>query len=462
MGAGASAVEAAPKPLTDSGTIRLSGSDRYATAVAISKASFSSPQGTVFVASGQQFPDALAGGPAAAKRVAPLLLVRSDSVPASVTAELKRLAPSRIYLVGGTGAVKEAAARSLRAIAPTTRLSGTDRFATAAAASKAFFAAGTGTAYLAKGLDFPDALAGGAAAAKQGGPMLLTQTGSLPPATKTELARLRPQTVVLLGGTGAVSSTVASQVQSLLPGARVVRRGGSDRYATAAAIAKGAWPTGSETAFYATGLNFPDSLAGTPAAAVNSAPLLLTTTSCMPAATYDADRAMTPVRRAFLGGSAVVSTSTAKCVVKGAGTRTSPYSVGQTFKNGDWYLRFGAADTDAWPEIEAENMFNDPPAAGNNFVMASVWVKKAGSETGLPWLDINVEFLGKSGRVYDGSCGVLPQDLDDVADLYPGASASGNVCVEVPATEISGGRWRVKADYDSYAKDAPYVFVATR
>lgn len=456
-----SAVEAAPKPLTNTGTIRISGADRYATAVAISKASFTSPQNVVFVASGDQFPDALAGGPAAAKRHAPLLLVRSGSVPSSVMTELKRLSPSRIYLVGGSGAVKDAVARSLRTVAPTTRLSGADRFATAAATSKMFFAAGTGTAYVAKGLDFPDALAGGAAAAKQGAPMLLTATSSLPSATRTELGRLKPKTVVLLGGTGAVSSTVASRIQTLLPNAKIVRRGGSDRYATAAAIAKGTWSTGADTAFYSTGTNFPDSLAGTPAAAVNSAPLLLTTKSCMPSATYDTDRALTPVRRVFLGGSGVVSTSTSKCAAKGTGTRTSPYAVGQTFRNGDWYLRFGAADTDAWPEIEAENMFNDPPASGGRFVMAPLWVKKAGADKGTPWLNVTVEFLGKNGRIYDGSCGVLPNSMMDVADMYPGASATGNVCVEVPATEISGGRWRVKADYDNYAKDAPYVFVAT-
>lgn len=457
-----SAVEAAPKPLTNTGTIRLSGADRYSTAVAISKASFVAPQTAVFVASGEEFPDALAGGPAAAKRQAPLLLVRPGGVPSAVMNELKRLSPSRIYLLGGVGAVSESAARSLRTVAPTTRLSGADRFATAAATSKSFFAAGTSTAYVAKGLDFPDALAGGAAAAKQGAPMLLTQTASLPAATRTELSRLKPKTVVVLGGTGAVSSAVTSRIQSLLPTAKVVRRGGADRYATAASIVRGAWPAGSDSAFYATGANFPDSLAGTPAAAVNGAPLMLTGKSCMPAATYDTDRFLTPVRRVFLGGSAVVSSSTSKCVVKGSGTRTSPYSVGQTFKNGDWYLRFGTADTDAWPEVQAENMFNDPPASGNRFVMAPVWVKKAGNETGLPWLDIYFEFLGKSGRVYDDSCGVLPNDLDDVDDLYPGASATGNVCVEVPATEISGGRWRVKADFDDFMKDAPYVFVATR
>jgi hypothetical protein len=182
----------------------------------------------------------------------------------------------------------------------------------------------------------------------------------------------------------------------------------------------------------------------------------------MPAATYDTDRFLTPVRRVFLGGSAVVSSSTSKCVVKGSGTRTSPYSVGQTFKNGDWYLRFGSTDTDAWPEVQAENMFNEAPATGYRYVMAPIWVKKAGTNAERPWLSIEIEFLGKSGRIYNDWCGVIPQDLDDVGDLYPGASATGNYCVAVPATEVSGGRWRVKADFDDFMKDAPYVFVATR
>lgn len=76
----------------------------------------------------------------------------------------------------------------------------------------AFPSAGVPVAYVANGMDFPDALAGAAAAGLLGGPVLLTPSNGLPAAVKNELSRLRPQRVVILGGTGVVSATVESQV----------------------------------------------------------------------------------------------------------------------------------------------------------------------------------------------------------------------------------------------------------
>ncbi|MCJ7711508.1 MAG: cell wall-binding repeat-containing protein, partial [Chloroflexi bacterium] len=87
----------------------------------------------------------------------------------------------------------------------TQRLAGTDRFATAAAISAATFAPGVPVVYIANGLNFPDALAGAAAAGKTGAPMLLVRRDAVPAATATELARLRPAKIIVLGGTSMVS-----------------------------------------------------------------------------------------------------------------------------------------------------------------------------------------------------------------------------------------------------------------
>jgi putative cell wall-binding protein len=88
------------------------------------------------------------------------------------------------------------------------RLSGGDRFSTAAAISAATFAPGVPVAYVATGLNFPDALAGAAAAGSQGAPILLVMTDSVPAATVAELQRLQPGRIVILGGPGAVSDGV--------------------------------------------------------------------------------------------------------------------------------------------------------------------------------------------------------------------------------------------------------------
>ncbi len=85
------------------GIERIAGGDRVATAVAISGSAFPAGAGTAFVVTGDTFPDALAVGPVAGMAGAPVLLVTRDAVPAATAAELARLDPDRIVVVGGAG-----------------------------------------------------------------------------------------------------------------------------------------------------------------------------------------------------------------------------------------------------------------------------------------------------------------------------------------------------------------------
>ena len=94
---------------------------------------------------------------------------------------------------------------------PVTRVSGSDRYATAAAIS-AGWGPGVPVVYIATGLNFPDALAGAAAAGTLGAPLLLVTGTTVPAATAAELARLKPGRIVILGGPGAVSDSVAAAV----------------------------------------------------------------------------------------------------------------------------------------------------------------------------------------------------------------------------------------------------------
>ena len=101
---------------------------------------------------------------------------------------------------------------------PTSRLSGADRFATAAAISKASFPAGVPVAYIANGLNFPDALAGAAAAGAAKAPVLLVRPDAIPSSIATELARLHPGRIVVLGGTSAVSDAVKTALATYTAG----------------------------------------------------------------------------------------------------------------------------------------------------------------------------------------------------------------------------------------------------
>jgi subtilisin family serine protease len=292
---------------------RLSGANRYATAAAISAATYTPNVPRLFIATGSGFPDALAGGAVAAQLGAPLLLVSSTSIPSATLAEIQRLKPYHIFVLGGTAVVSNTVLTQLdnydaAASGGPYRLAGADRFATAAAISRAAFnpaLAAVPTAFIATGMNFPDALAGAPATAMLGGPLLLATQSSLPTATRTELSRLKPSRIVILGGTSMVSASVASALDAYTTGP-VNRWAGADRFATAATVAAQAFPA-SETAFVASGLGFPDALAGGPAAGAFAGPMLLVSPSTTPTPTRQQLQRLQPARIFVLGGTSAVS-----------------------------------------------------------------------------------------------------------------------------------------------------------
>ena len=273
-------VSAAPPASAGPDVRRLAGPDRFSTAVAISRASHPTGAPVALLTTGATFPDALAGGPAAAKLRGPVLLVGKESVPPVVLEELRRLRPQRVLLLGGTGAVSDTPVAQLEQEGlDVERLAGAGRYDTAALVSQQAFDPGAGVVYVATGLDYPDALAGAAAASRVGAPVLLVGRDDVPPATAAELARLQPERIVVLGGAGAVSARVEADLASYAPA--VARIAGPDRFATAAAVAR-ATPGTPRGIYLATGQGFADALAGGPAAGAAQAPVLLVRPGCIP------------------------------------------------------------------------------------------------------------------------------------------------------------------------------------
>lgn len=261
---------------------RLAGDNRELTAVEISKKNFASGTEAVYVANGYNFPDALAAGPAAARAKSPLLLSGPTWVNDATLTEIKRLAPKRIVVVGGSDVVNSSVAAKLGTVAPVTRQAGSNRYGTADAVASEW--SGANTVYIAYGLNFPDALSGGSGAAKEGGPLLLSNGTGLTAETAATLKRLAPKKVVIVGGDNVLAPSVERSVTDVVSGVSVVRAAGKDRYETSSLVIKNA--TGKDaqkTAFLATGLNYPDALAGVPAAAKTNAPLALTQRNCVPA-----------------------------------------------------------------------------------------------------------------------------------------------------------------------------------
>lgn len=240
---------------------RIAGTDRYDTSLKIAQQYFPQPQ-TIMVATGKNFPDALAAGPYAAKEKAPILLV-GDAPTAEQTAYIQQAKPKKIVILGGTGAVSAQTETALAPLASEgiTRIDGENRFKTAENIGKAM---GWGTElFVANGYDFPDALAGGAYAARLGQPLMLSGG---------EAVVTFPGKVTILGGPQAVPDSGVKANE-------VVRVAGATRFETAAMIAD---LKPAKTAFLASGLNFPDALSAVPAAAITDQPLLLARPECSP------------------------------------------------------------------------------------------------------------------------------------------------------------------------------------
>lgn len=264
-------------------TDRIAGADRYGTAAEIARRSHPGGANVVMLVSGVTYADALAGAPAAAKLGAPLLLVAPDTLPTATASALEALRPKRILVLGGAAAVT---GRVVDEVASSTgvtpeRVSGENRYATAAALAAAAFQPGVPIAYVAAGTTFADALAAGSPASRDGAPILLVEPGRLPAATADELERLRPGRIVVVGGPAAVNESVLSALDGYTSGS-VERLGGVDRYDTAAVLARRSFPDALANAWVATGVQFADALVAGPAAAMAGSPLLLAQRHCVP------------------------------------------------------------------------------------------------------------------------------------------------------------------------------------
>jgi YVTN family beta-propeller protein len=195
---------------------RIDGADRYAVSAALSARVYTPGVPVAYIASGQTFPDALSGTAVAGRFHGPVLLVTKDGVPAPVQAELARLKPGKVVVLGGhdsiSGATLDSIAAYTPAGSPVTRLTGADRYATSAAISADTFPADTPMVYVASGENFPDALAGSVAAIVNGSPVLLVTRDSIPDSVKTELNRLNPVKIIVLGGPNTVADNVLAQL----------------------------------------------------------------------------------------------------------------------------------------------------------------------------------------------------------------------------------------------------------
>ncbi|MGO1810833.1 MAG: cell wall-binding repeat-containing protein [Canibacter sp.] len=287
---------------------RLGGSDRYETAVKVSKSTYTSTAKTVIVATGMDYPDSLSAAPLAAKLKAPLLLTETNRVPTVTSTEIDRLKPTAIIIVGGKGVVTSKVESDLKKqAASVSRLSGDDRYATSAAISKYGWKTSS-EAFVSTGMDYADALAAGPAAARRDAPVMLVPglLSTAPAAVKSQLKSMNVSHIRIAGGTGVVTPAIQ---KSLTSGTSisVTRYSGSDRYDTSVKIANDNFSSStSQVTYMANGMAFADALTGAAAAGAQNSPLLLSASNCIPANVYKANDRILPKGTYLLGGTGVL------------------------------------------------------------------------------------------------------------------------------------------------------------
>lgn len=236
---------------------------------------------TVLLASGTNWPDALAATPLASKLDAPILLTRPSDLPTETADALRKLAPSQIIVLGGTGAVSDTVIAQVlqetgRPQESVRRIAGVDRYETAALIAEEVGVPDNGKVMLVSGQSFPDALSAASYAGIAQRPILLTKRDWLPSPLPAYFASHAGEIelAAVIGGTGVVSGLVTDALER--GGIAAARISGPDRYATNLAVVRAYWDSSHFSPFVATGKDFPDALCAGVLAAKERQPVFLT------------------------------------------------------------------------------------------------------------------------------------------------------------------------------------------
>lgn len=247
---------------------RIWGQNRYETAVEISKSGWDTALAVV-LATGENYPDALAGVPFAYSLDAPILLTQSNQLPIVTENEMKRLKTRKVYILGGPVAISGKVENQLANLGiEVIRIGGENRYHTAALLAEQMGTIGIDKAVLVDGSDFIDALVISPYAAREGIPILLTRKDSIPSETKTALKNMRVEKTIIIGGFNKISAEIEAQLPS------PIRIYNNNHYSNGIEIAT-YFNNEQDKYFIATGNSFADAISGGVLAAKKNAGILL-------------------------------------------------------------------------------------------------------------------------------------------------------------------------------------------
>lgn len=271
--------------------IRISGKNRYDTAVQVSREVFTQADYAI-LANGDKFVDALPGSTLANVLKSPILLVTKTSVPKETLAEMERVKVKNIYVLGGTATISEAVVSELKRKGyNVTRIGGKDRYETSeliyqellkfTEITEVAIAAGEADAVSSSGF--------------RGDKIALILVRNNAPSSFIRNLKVRK---ICLGGTNAISR----QTYEAIGASRRIE--GKNRFETATKIAE---ESKKENIMIVNGYTFVDAFTGCVFAYKNNADILLTDTNVLNNETANYIQKAKPKNITVLGGDKAVS-----------------------------------------------------------------------------------------------------------------------------------------------------------
>ncbi|MDY6230953.1 cell wall-binding repeat-containing protein [Peptostreptococcus porci] len=244
---------------------RIYGKDRYETSARVAD-SLSNSFEKVIVASGEMFPDALAGSVLTSGKY-PIVLASKDRLDPSVRAKISKA--KEVYILGGSETISSAVENDIKSLgAKVSRLSGMDRYETSVKIAQV---TGSKDLILVNGDLFPDSLTASGIALLNNRSILLVKSNEMPQSVKDYIKKINPSSITIIGGSKSVDDRL--EKESKLFTNNVKRISGRDRYETSLEVAKQF--TNLKNLVVASGDNFSDALSASSIAGKLKAPILL-------------------------------------------------------------------------------------------------------------------------------------------------------------------------------------------
>lgn len=309
---------------------RLAGSTRYETAGLLFDQGDWQQGGTIVLAGGANYPDALAASALAGDLNAPIMLTDPNGLSSETEQRIQSLKPARVYIIGGNAAVsvdvEHRVIQLAGAGASIKRIAGDTRYDTSLKVASSL-SSPSDTVIVTTGTNYADALSISPYAFATGSPVVLSSPSSgLSDSALKAIEKAGYKKAVIVGGISAVPASVTSQLKAQGIG-NITRLSGDTRYATSAKIAEFELKQNvgftMDGAYLATGQNFPDALAAGALSGKHLAPLLLVDPGAHEACSFLSKYKGEVLRVTFVGGTSAIGNAEATSITRALGVNSA-------------------------------------------------------------------------------------------------------------------------------------------